>query len=120
MNGKRSRQIQLVTLGTMVLGGCADANLPKDRYAYKSQPECVADWGEKNCVSPSVHGGGGGYYLGPYFNSIVQTPSGKQIWSGNAGMPAVNPNTGQQMRGAANISRGGFGSSGSSFHSSGT
>ncbi len=123
MNRKRARQIQLVTLGTIVLGGCSDADIPKDRYAYKTQTECVQDWGDKNCQSSGSHGGGsGGYFLGPHFNSIVQTPSGKHIWSGTAEMPAVNPNTGMQMRGAVNVSaaRGGFGHSGSAFSSFGS
>jgi uncharacterized protein YgiB involved in biofilm formation len=122
MKSRRSRQIQLVTLGSVILGACSDADIPKDRYAYKSQPECVQDWGDKNCErAPSSSGGGSGYYYGPHFNSIVETPSGKHIWSGNASMPAINPNTGQQMHGALNVSaaRGGFGKTGSSFSTRG-
>jgi uncharacterized protein YgiB involved in biofilm formation len=121
MNGKRSRNIQLVTLGTVILGACSDADIPKDRYAYKSHPECIADWGERNCErTPGASAGG--YSYGPRFNTIVETPSGKHIWSGNADVPAVNPNTGNQMRGAVNVSaaRGGFGRTGSSIGSSST
>ena len=116
MNSRRSRRIQLVTLGTVILGACSDADIPKDRYVYNTQPECVQDWGEKNCESPSQRGGGG-YYWGPRFNSIVETPSGQHIWSGNASMPAVNPRTGLQMSSAINVSvpRGGFGRTGSFF-----
>jgi len=117
MKSKRSRQIQLVTLGTVILGACSDADIPKDRYAYKARPECVQDWGEKHCERASSGGGSsGGFYLGPPFNSIVETPSGKHIWSGKPDMPAINPNTGRPMQGALNVSRGGFGATGSGFH----
>ena len=123
MNGKRARQIQLVTLGTVILGGCSDANIPSDRYAYKSHPECVQDWGEKNCERAPTGGGGGGYSYGPRFNTIVETPSGKYVWSGTADRPAVHPLSGQQMGSkAVNISapRGGFGGTGRSFGFSGS
>ena len=118
MKNRRTRQIQLVTLGTVILGACSDANVPKDRYAYKSHPECVQDWGETNCEH--APGGGAGYSYGPRFNSIVGMPDGRHIWSGNADIPAINPRTGQHMQGAVNIARGGFGHSGSSFFSSGS
>jgi len=130
MKRRRSQRIQLVMLGSVVLGACSDADIPKDRYVYKSHPECVADWGEKNCEQPATgggsasgsggHGGGSGYSYGPRFNSVVETPSGKHIWSGNADMPAIHPNSGQPMQGAVNVSRGGFGSSARSFFSSGS
>jgi uncharacterized protein YgiB involved in biofilm formation len=119
MKHRRSKHIQLVMLGTVVLGGCSDADLPKDRYAYKARPECVQDWGETNCErAPS--GGSSGYFYGPRFNSIVGMPDGRHIWSGNADMPAIHPRTGQPMQGAANVARGGFGRSGGSFASSGS
>lgn len=116
MKKQRPRRIQLVTLGTVLLGACSNADLPKDRYAYKSRAECVQDWGETHCENPptggaGVAGGVAAYVLGPRFNSIVETPSGKHIWSGNAGTPAVHPDTGLPMRGAVNIARGGFGHS---------
>jgi hypothetical protein len=122
MIGRRSRQIQLVTLGSVILGGCADADLPKDRYAYKARTECVQDWGDVNCARTPTGSSGSGYYWGPRFNSVVPMPDGRHIWSGNAEMPAVNPRTGQQMHSAANVSaaRGGFGRTGSSISSGGS
>jgi hypothetical protein len=123
MTIKRSKRIHLVTLGTVILGACSDADLPKDRYVYKSQPECVQDWGDTNCQNaPS----GSGYAFGPRFNAIVPMPDGRHIWSGNAEMPAINPVSGQQMHSAINISaphvdaaRGGFGRTALSFFSGG-
>ena len=123
MKKQRARRIQLVTLGTVILGACSNADVPKDRYAYKSRPECVQDWGETQCENPPPgHTGSAGaaYFLGPRFNSIVETPSGKHIWSGSAEIPAINPDTGQSMRGAVNIARGGFGKSANAYHSSGS
>ena len=40
MKGKRSSQVQLVMLGTVLIGACSDENIPKDRYVYKAQQEC--------------------------------------------------------------------------------
>ena len=118
MKRRRSQRVQLVMLGSVVLGACSDADLPKDRYAYKERPQCVQDWGETNCErAPS--GGSSGYFYGPRFNTIVGMPDGRHIWSGNAEVPAINPRTGQHMQGAANVARGGFGASARSFFSGG-
>ncbi len=132
MIGKRSSHVQLVALGTVLIGACSDRDVPKDRYAYKAQQECVQDWGETNCerAPASGHTSGmmagalaGAYFLGPRFNSIVETPGGKHVWSGNAERPAVNPQTGNYMGSKAlNVTtpRGGFGSSARAAGSSGT
>jgi hypothetical protein len=131
MKGRRSSHVQLAVLGTVLIGACSDENLPKDRYVYKAKQECVQDWGETNCEGSPGHSGGslaagalaGAYFFGPRFNSIVETPGGKHVWSGNADRPAVNPTTGQFMGSKSvnvNTPRGGFGSSARSFGSSGT
>ena len=122
MKGKRSSRVQLVALGTVLLGACSDQNIPKDRYVYKAHPECVQDWGENNCQNaPRRAGSGAAYYYGPRFNSIAETPSGKHVWTGTQSQPAIHPLTGQAMGSkAVNVSRGGFGSFARSFHSSGT
>lgn len=126
MKGRRSSHVQLVALGTVLIGACSDQDIPKDRYVYKAQQECVRDWGDKNCQSSpgSASGGGGGhYFFGPRFNSIVETPSGKHVWSGTAERPAIHPLTGQSLGSkAVNVStpRGGFGSSAHAFSSSGS
>ena len=122
MKGRRSSQVQLVALGTVLIGACSGQDIPKDRYVYKARPECVQDWGETNCQQSSGQAGGG-YFFGPRFNSIVETPSGKHVWSGTAERPAVHPLTGDYMGSkAVNVStpRGGFGSSARAFSSSGT
>jgi uncharacterized protein YgiB involved in biofilm formation len=132
MKGKRSSHVQLVALGTVLIGACSDDNLPKDRYVYKAQQECVQDWGETNCERPPGTATGaatgaaalaGAYFLGPRFNSIVETPGGRYVWSGTPDRPAVNPVSGNYMGSkAVNIStpRGGFGSSARAAGSSGS
>ena len=122
MKGKRSAHVQLVALGTVLIGACSDENVPKDRYVYKAQQECVQDWGETTCQqAPARTGGGGAYWFGPLFNSIAQTPSGKHIWTGTQSQPAIHPLTGDTMGSkAVNVSRGGFGSFARSFSSSGS
>ena len=122
MKGRRSSRVQLVVLGTVLVGGCSDQNIPQDRYVYRAQQECVQDWGETNCERASGSGGGG-YYYGPRFNSIVHTPGDRYVWSGNAERPAVNPSTGNWMGSkSVNVTtpRGGFGSSSRSIASSGS
>ena len=132
MKGKRSSHVQLVALGTVLIGACSDQNIPKDRYVYKAQQECVQDWGETNCErSPAAPGIGAGmagalagaYFFGPRFNSIVQTPGGNHVWSGTPDRPALDPRTGSVMGSkAVNIpaARGGFGSSARAAGSSGS
>jgi hypothetical protein len=129
MKGKRSSQVQLVALGTVLIGACSDDNLPKDRYVYKAQQECVQDWGETNCERPPGAATGaaaalaGAYFLGPRFNSIVETPGGRYVYSGTPDRPAVNPVSGNYMGSkAVNIAtpRGGFGSSARAAGTSGS
>ena len=127
MKGKRSSHVQLVALGTVLIGACADDHLPTDRYVYKAKQECVQDWGETNCEQPRGGTGAGAgvagaaagalagaYFFGPRFNSIVETPGGKHVWSGTPDRPAINPVTGNYM-GSKSVNipapRGGFGSS---------
>jgi uncharacterized protein YgiB involved in biofilm formation len=119
-------------LGTVLIGACSDENIPKDRYVYKAQQECVQDWGETNC-EPSRKSSGAGaaaagalagaYFFGPRFNQIVETPGGKHVWSGTPDRPAVNPQNGNYMGSKAmNVPtpRGGFGSSARATGSIGT
>jgi len=123
MKGRRSSHVQLVALGSVLIGACSDQDIPKDRYVYKAHQECVQDWGETNCQHSTSAGGSAGYCYGPRFNTIVETPGGKYVWSGTADRPAVHPLTGQAMGSKAvnvSTSRGGFGSFARSFGASGT
>jgi hypothetical protein len=115
---RRSKHIQLLAMGTVILGGCAP-DLPADRYVYNSHPECVRDWGDENCQhSPgSGHGGGGGWFgggdrcYGPRYNTQARLPSGQTVWTGNADAPAIEPKSGRLLgSNSIKVSRGGFGS----------
>jgi len=128
MKGRRSSRVQLVALGTVIIGGCSD-DIPLSRYVYPTQPSCVTEWGEKNCSSTSFSGGGGS--VGPRYGTWVNLPTGEKIWSGTPNTPSFHPQTGKHLgSGALSVSRasggagggasrGGFGSSGHSFSSGG-
>jgi uncharacterized protein YgiB involved in biofilm formation len=130
MKGRRSSRVELVMLGTVLIGGCSNDDVPKDRYVYKAKQECVQDWGETNCESSPARTGGsfaagalaGAYFFGPRFGTVVQTPDNHYMWSGTKDYPAVDPRSGRAMGSkAVNVStRGGFGRSASAIHSSGS
>ena len=123
---RRSKHVQLLAMGTVILGGCSP-DLPTDRYVYNSHPECVRDWGDENCQhsSGSGHGGGGwfggsSYSYGPRYNSQARLLSGQTVWTGTADMPAIEPKSGRLLgSNSVKASRGGFGSFARSFFSRG-
>lgn len=127
MNGRRSSRVQLVALGTVVVGGCSGDDIPANRYVYANRPACVTEWGERNCeAGPSS--GGTSVGVGPRYGTWVNLPSGEKIYSGTPQMPSFHPQTGKHLGAGAmsmaragsggSVARGGFGSSGFS-HSSG-
>lgn len=128
MKGRRSSRVQLVALGTVLLGGCSGDEVPDNRFVYTSWPACVTEWGETNCSSSGYFSSGGNSY-GPRYGTWVNLPTGERIWSGTPNTPSFHPQTGKHLgagaltvsRGASgsSVSRGGFGSSGRSFSSGG-
>jgi uncharacterized protein YgiB involved in biofilm formation len=119
---RRSTNVRLIAMGTVILGGCGP-NVPSDRYVYHSNTECVRDWGDTNCDrSAASHGGGGGsYFYGPRYDSSVRLPSGQTVWTGNAQQHALHPASGKVLgQNSVAVSRGGFGSLSRSFGSIGS
>jgi hypothetical protein len=128
VKGRRSSRVQLVALGTVIVGGCSD-DVPLSRFVYPTQQACVTEWGEKNC-STSGAGASGVGSVGPRYGTWVNLPTGEKIWSGTPNTPSFHPQTGKHLgagalsvsrAGAAggSASRGGFGSIGRSFSSGG-
>jgi uncharacterized protein YgiB involved in biofilm formation len=124
---RRSANVQLIAMGTVILGGCSP-DVPDDRYVYANHSECVKDWGDANCEHSTVAhgsggswggggGGGGGFYCyGPRYNTSVRLPSGESVWTGSGERLAVHPTTGKVLGlHTAAVSRGGFGSFARSF-----
>ncbi|MSQ52320.1 MAG: hypothetical protein EXR28_10555 [Betaproteobacteria bacterium] len=114
MKGRRSSRVQLVALGTVIVGGCSGNDVPDNRFAYPNRPACVTEWGEKNCSS-SGYFSSGGVGLGPRYGSWVNLPTGEKIWSGTPRTPSFHPQTGKHLgAGALSVSRGGSGGVGTS------
>jgi hypothetical protein len=117
---RRSRNVRLIAMGTVILGGCSPS-LPEDRYVYFDKSACVEDWGGANCEqSNRSHGAGGTYYYGPRYNARIRLPSGEDIETGSPERAMVNPRTGNTLGyRAAPVARGGFGSFGRAFSGGG-
>lgn len=110
MKGRRSSRVQLVALGTVIVGGCSGGDVPDNRFSYVNRPACVTEWGEKNCSS-SGYFSSGGVGLGPRYGSWVNLPTGEKIWSGTPKTPSFHPQTGKHLgAGALSVSRSGGGS----------
>ena len=107
MNGRRSSRVQLVALGTVVLGGCSGDEIPANRWVYPDRTACISEWGERNCSS-GASSGGASVGLGPRYGSWINLPSGEKIYSGTPNMPGFHPQTGKQLGAAAlSVSRSG-------------
>jgi len=99
---KSSACVTLVLIGAAALSGCGDSPSTSRRNSYASKEECLADWGDpKECEQQEARrsdGSRSGYYWGPSYGSHGSSSSGR---SGSSA-------------GGHSISRGGFGSHGSS------
>ena len=101
---KSSACVTLVLIGAAALAGCSDQNPANRRASYASKSECLADWGDdKECEQQETRSTSGvhsGYYWGPSYRSPSRAGSGSSRSSASSG--------------GHSVSRGGFGSHGSS------
>ncbi len=101
---KSSACVTLVLIGTAALSGCGDQSATSRRSSYTSKAECLADWGDdKECEQQETRSSSGthsGYYWGPSYRSPSRS-------SGTASRSSSSS-------GGHSVSRGGFGSHGSS------
>ena len=99
---KSSACVTLVLIGAAALAGCGDAGR---RPAYASKDACLADWGDpKECEEqPRASGGGGARTWGPSSGAWHSYSSGRSRSSSSS-----------SSSGSHSVSRGGFGSHGSS------
>jgi hypothetical protein len=103
---KSSACVTLVLLGAAALAGCGDSNAPNRRAQYATKEACLADWGDpaecEQQVAPSTGSSSSGhYYWGPRGGYSGSTRSGSSSSSSSSSS-------------GHSISRGGFGSHGSS------
>jgi uncharacterized protein YgiB involved in biofilm formation len=101
---KSSACVTLVLIGAAALSGCGDQSATR-RANYPSKEECLADWGDpRECEQQETRSNSGvrpGYFWGPSYRSPSRS-------SGNSSRSASTSS------GSHSISRGGFGSHGSS------
>ena len=109
---KSSGRVTLVLIGVAALAGCGDG---QRRDVYKSQADCLADWGNsaQDCTPATdpAHRSMG-YFYGPFYGYHGGW------WSWGRGTSWSSTTRGSHAMGSfsSHVSRGGFGSS---AHSSG-
>ncbi|MFO1322929.1 MAG: hypothetical protein U1F15_02590 [Burkholderiales bacterium] len=106
---KSSACVTLVLIGAAALTGCGDSANSNRRSQYATKEECLADWGDpKDCEQQEARGSSGSgshFYWGPGARSGNWSSGGHGSSSRSSGGPSS---------GGHSISRGGFGSHGSS------
>lgn len=124
---RRSAAITLVLAGSASLAGCGSPVEQQDAYA--SLGDCLKDWNEAALCEPARDGRyAPSYHYGPaYYGTSGWSPFGSPRIQGSpnametravpAGSVAASPRS--QLASRMGVSRGGFGSSSSSFHASG-
>ena len=99
---KSSACVTLVLIGAAALAGCGD-NPTSRRASYASKEECLADWGDpKECEEQARSG------------SRSWGPSTSTWHSYSSGRSSSSRSSSSSSSGGHSISRGGFGSHGSS------
>jgi hypothetical protein len=101
---KSSACITLVLIGAAALTSCGEAPTSR-RASYASKEECLADWGDpKECEEQAAQRSGITRSWGPSTSTWHSYSSGRSSGSGRS----------SSSSGSHSVSRGGFGSHGSS------
>src|SRR5260221_2695775 len=110
---KSSARVTLVLLGAATLAGCGSDGDALRRDVYASREDCAKDWGDEQRCEPirgnSGSGAGGGRGGGWY---------GPEDRTASSATHQVRP--GNRAVGSSEVSRGGFGSSGTAHGSGGS
>ena len=106
---KSSACVTLVLIGAAALSGCGEGPATSRRASYATKEECLADWGDpKECEQQEARQGDGTrshFFWGPSTGSSRSYGGGSRSSSSSRG---------SSSSGGHSISRGGFGSHGSS------
>jgi hypothetical protein len=111
---KSSGRVALVLIGAAALAGCGDS---QRRDVYKSQADCLADWGNtaQDCTPATEERHQGlGYYYGPsygYHSSWWMWGRGSSWSSSTRGSRAIGSLSSSHGSSSSHTARGGFGSS---------
>ena len=102
---KSSACITLVLIGAAALTGCGDSRRP----SYASKEACLADWGDpKECEEQVAQRSGSSRAWGP------STGTWHSYSSGRSSSSSSGTRSSSSSSGSHGVSRGGFGSHGSS------
>jgi hypothetical protein len=103
---KSSACVTLVLVGAAALSGCGDGPATSRRASYATKEECLADWGDpRECEQQEARSGSGTgshFYWGPSTGSSRSSSGSSSSRSSSS------------SSGGHSVSRGGFGSHGSS------
>jgi uncharacterized protein YgiB involved in biofilm formation len=102
---KSSACVTLVLVGAAALAGCGGDTTPSRRAAYANKEECLADWGDPKECEEKPRSSSGTRSWGPSTGTWHSYSSGR----------STSRSSGSRSSGSSSsISRGGFGSHGSS------
>lgn len=104
---KSSACVTLVLLGAAALAGCSDTAQTNRRASYATKEECVADWGDAKDCEEQARPGGGTRSYGPSSGTW-------HSYSGGSSGGFFGGRGSSSGSSSHSISRGGFGSHGSS------
>ena len=114
---RSSASITLILIGSAALGGCSEEVGRRD--VYRSQADCLQDWGNDPARCERVRSGShSGYYYGPYYRGgssqreVAGTTAAPRQGSSAIGSTRVTKGSGGSSSGSP-VSRSGFGSSSS-------
>jgi uncharacterized protein YgiB involved in biofilm formation len=96
---KSSACITLVLIGAAALSGCGDTAQSSRRAAYATKEQCLADWGDPKDCEEQPRASSGSRFYGPSSSTWHSYSSGSHSGTSSS---------------SHSISRGGFGSHGSS------
>lgn len=122
MSPRRSTaSITLVLIGSAALYGCGEEVGQRD--VYRSQTECMQDWGKDPAHCERQRSGNhAGYFYGPYYRD----PGSRQSLIGTTPSPGKSSTAigstrvAKSASGSSGVSRSGFGASASVHGSSGS
>ncbi len=107
---KSSACVTLVLIGAAALSGCGEDPSATRRASYASKEACLADWGDAKECDEQPRSGGGARTWGPSYGAWRSYSSGRS--SGSSG--SYGSGSHSSSSGSHSVSRGGFGSHGSS------
>jgi uncharacterized protein YgiB involved in biofilm formation len=124
MSNMRSRRctatLTLVLISTAALNGCGRDEEEATRDVYRTRADCQRDWGEDTAkCEPVTSGTHAGMFYGPLLYGLASGMGGRGPLGSTMGPRQGTNAVGSTTVPRGSISRGGFGSSASTYSSGG-